>query len=694
MRPTMSKSAPLFLMALAMCTGHVTHASTRTWPGAAPCSATLLACIQSANQGDRIEIATDAVIDEELSVVHKNLDIAAAAGFHPQLAAGRSLSMTFLNSAGAPGSTQLGVHGLTLTSGCIYVFTDAPGFIVIEDVSILQAASACATGIAVSLSTSPGNTLDTELRIERSRITASLASASAIQLSSARPTQARLIDNLIDSQPGVPSSAPSAFRRGISLSHSSGNATYTLLRNRIIDHAGTASVAPRLRTGVFAASSGTAVMTLHAADNWLRTGIHAQDYGMQINAFAGGITANVHNNTITTVGGGAVAILRQSGDPLPMQLTTRHNIFDTTSGMPAVLADPFEAIVTSHDYNLLHGTSGDVDIGVHSLIAAPEFVSATDAHLSSSSPARDAGSQTQRPAGLPALDGDGMRRVRSAQIDIGAFEFGDASFVHQNPATQLLSTLHRDSLDDQPTALLHISRSDGGGGALFFPNVRPMSQSYGEFDARWSLRADDGLNLDFGTAFNLLQPVPGGTAGVHVATPATLGAGTTALPAAWSTLPADSIFLISATRGAGLSVVANPHPFGAVRVAGLWRIANTDGSSVPTNTAFTVYAQPPSRNAFVHTVSAVNSTSIIRSNLDHPGLNGHRCAAPHVSIDANGQMPTPRATARYDAAAERWYLLDETAATQFEFGNRYFIIADPRLTEDGCTGMLFADGFE
>ena len=45
-----------------------------------------------------------------------------------------------------------------------------------------------------------------------------------------------LTDNLIESQPGVPSSAPTAFRRGISISHTVGQGTYYINRNRVTDH--------------------------------------------------------------------------------------------------------------------------------------------------------------------------------------------------------------------------------------------------------------------------------------------------------------------------------------------------------------------------------------------------------------------------------------------------------------------------
>jgi hypothetical protein len=434
-------------------------------------------------------------------------------------------------------------------------------------------------------------------------------------------------------------------------------------------------------------------MHLRVADNAFRTGTISGDYGVQINAFGGSVFAEAHHNTIITEGGGGIAILRQSGVPLPMSLNTFNNLLVTTSGRVAILADPPEGMAVFNDYNLLSGSSGDTDIGPHSQVGAAGLVSSSDWHLAAHSAARDAGNLTVRHPGLPDLDGDGLRRVRGTSIDIGAFEYGDHSFAHANAVTQPVTTINRDSLNVHPEALLHVTRSDGGG-LLFFTNNRPMSQSYDELAQRWKLRSDDGQNLGMGTVYGLFQPERNGNAGNHVAVANTMSGGTSLLSEPWTSLPGTSLFFVSATRGASLSSVANPHPFGALFAGGTWRITNTDGSVVPTGSAYVVYAQEPSRNAYVHVVRVDNSPSPTITYLDHPELNGRRCAPPHVSINGNGQMPTPQVTTRYDSKAERWYLMNETAATQFEFGNRYNILVDPRLGSDGCAGTLFNDGFE
>ncbi|MBL0030294.1 MAG: hypothetical protein IPO95_15010 [Rhodanobacteraceae bacterium] len=669
-------------------------ADTRTWPGSTPCNASLQTCVNAASQGDRIEIATDTPIAETVITSNRNISVVAATGFHPRFAAGHNLGISSSLSNGGPAFMQVEVAGLAFDGGCLGYTSDVPGIVEFHDLDITMPANGCGTGIAITLNASPGNALNTALYIERARVSTSLSAIAGINIQSARDTFATLTDNLVDSQPGTPSTGPIAFRRGISISHTVGQGTYYLWRNRVTDHRDPSIAAARLRTGLFAAVDGTGVMHLRIADSAFRTGTTSGDYGVQINAFGGSVFAEAYHNTVITDGGGGIAMLRQSANPLPMSLDTYNNLLATSSSRVAILADPPEGIAVFNDYNLLSGSSGDTGIGPHSQIGAAGFASPTDWHLAPNSAARDTGNLGVRHPGLPDLDGDGLRRVRGPSVDIGAFEYGDASFSHANPQTQTLSTVQRASLNEHPEALLHITRSDGGGGLLFFPNARPMSQSYDELAQRWNLRSDDGLSLGLGTVYALFQPERNGNAGTHVAAASTMLGGTSLLPEPWASLSGNSLFFVSATRGASLSNVANPHPFAAIYTGDAWRIANSDGSIVPTGSAYVVYAQERSRNAYVHSVRFDNTPSPTVSYLDHPDLNGHRCAPPHVAINGNGQMPTPQVTVRYDGELERWYLLDETPGTQFEFGNRYNILVDPRLGQDGCTGTLFNDGFE
>jgi hypothetical protein len=64
-----------------------------TFPGAAPCNTTLQACITAAAAGDTVELATNALINEDVDV-DKSLTLQPAAGFAPQLLAVTAVSTT------------------------------------------------------------------------------------------------------------------------------------------------------------------------------------------------------------------------------------------------------------------------------------------------------------------------------------------------------------------------------------------------------------------------------------------------------------------------------------------------------------------------------------------------------------------------------------------------------------------------
>ena len=66
-------------------------ASATTFPGAPPCNTTLQACVTAAAGGDTIELATNALINEDVNI-DKSLILQAAAGFAPQLLAATAVS--------------------------------------------------------------------------------------------------------------------------------------------------------------------------------------------------------------------------------------------------------------------------------------------------------------------------------------------------------------------------------------------------------------------------------------------------------------------------------------------------------------------------------------------------------------------------------------------------------------------------
>src|SRR5262245_38591226 len=81
----------LFCIAL-LATSVPVHATTRTWPGTAPCDTTLQACINASVANDTVEVASNGVIDESPSFTFP-LTLRNANGYAPQLAADRVIGV-------------------------------------------------------------------------------------------------------------------------------------------------------------------------------------------------------------------------------------------------------------------------------------------------------------------------------------------------------------------------------------------------------------------------------------------------------------------------------------------------------------------------------------------------------------------------------------------------------------------------
>lgn len=129
----------LFTLLLLVGLSLPTMASVRIWPGSAPCNGTLQACINAATSGDTVLIATNAAINENLTI-NKSLVVKAQTGYEPVFTAGSWI----IGSSAIPGwSVEIG--GLEMPNGYISLgrpesATDA-AFFNIHDIRIINAAS-------------------------------------------------------------------------------------------------------------------------------------------------------------------------------------------------------------------------------------------------------------------------------------------------------------------------------------------------------------------------------------------------------------------------------------------------------------------------------------------------------------------------------------------------------------------------
>ena len=399
----------------------LSSAATLTYPGEAPCDASLQGCLDGAAEGDIVELATNAAIDENLEIT-KSLTLRPAEGFAPVIGGGaeqRSVDLCAFSGSGAAAmSTVLqGLtfdltdlqcrlrtgqprHRITIRSSTFTLIKDQAGFPVI-DFSLQSAADVVIEGNAVHFaldhngvpaisiavvnagadivvadneiaSTGTGvdifglDAVDLQARVARNRITASDPSNSGIGVgfafSNSGSYSAAAVGNVIYGVGGCNCGRNSGIH--LTTTRFTGEATFTVTNNTVADSDASAS-------GLLAVLQGT-----------------------------GDLTLNIYNNTLSGNGGPGFRLSDDGIGQLSLNTGT-NNSFDNGSLDSFLNIEPFAS--TAFD---------------------PLFVdeSAGNFRLRANSPLIDVG--TDGPiGGTDELDADGDFRRSGGAIDIGAYEF-------------------------------------------------------------------------------------------------------------------------------------------------------------------------------------------------------------------------------------------------------------------------------
>lgn len=175
------------------------------------------------------------------------------------------------------------------------------------------------------------------------------------------------------------------------------------------------------------------------------------------------------NNTIVGNGQNGINYTRDTGLPVHPEFgniyianNLIHDNGHKTLNFPGCpISHNAHAEVVSHytiENNLLNGTSGKPRcdwgsemLGTNPLLAAPQLVSATDFHLTASSPAIDAGTANH----APDHDYDGLVRPMNGLWDLGAYEFSG-----QPPALNITTT----SLPQATVGANYTAQANASGG--------------------------------------------------------------------------------------------------------------------------------------------------------------------------------------------------------------------------------------
>jgi len=663
-------------------------ASVRTWPTTGPCaSGTLQACINGAVDGDIVEVASNAVINESLSF-GVPLTLRAASGYAPRIAVDQVITAT------ATIDGDYAIEGFTLQRGFVYVTHSAGNANVrVRRVRVL---APMATGPAqISLYNNTTSPLsydigENDLAFAWDTYDGAIHAALQVLDTQTGSSEGRIHENRI--------AAAGAWAAGVLVV--SNNRTHTTRVDGNWVRGGSSYGSIDLRQGSFSGGAGT--LTAYVVNNVVTPLRQPADaYGIKAEANAGGLALQAFNNTVTGAYSG-VNVYAASGTTLSGRIANNLlagnilNLAYSNSGSGSV----------DNDHNLLFGgsTSG-ITPGAGTVTADPLLRGAPgNPWLNPGSPAIDVAdsaglSSVLASAGLARLDGAGLRRFKGAAnaADIGALEYGDTTFLHRsaNPPASVYSTLDDASVNAQASHRPQLTANWNPDGSTGLYWIHAVSAYWNSITSRWSLRDEDLVPFGDDVRFNLFAPAGGDGNFAHAATAANVSGFTTRLAASGLDDAPDRILLV--TRNSvdpGGTVYDDVHPFGVFYFAfggpGSWFVSHLDSTVMGEGGGYNVYWQAPSANAYRHLATAGN----IAGNytlLDHPLLNDHACARPHVTQSAGqGVFNGHQVGVWYTGS--RWSVFNQDGAAM-PVNAEFDVIVDAQQAFE-CNDVIFADGFD
>jgi hypothetical protein len=676
------------LAMLAATTAGVAQSTTYSWPGAAPCDASLQGCIASAGDGDVIEVASNAVIDESLSF-GVPLTLRAANGYTPRLAADRFIAAT------AAIDGDYAIEGFTLQRGLVQInHTAGDVGVRIRRVRVLAPVAVGAAEISLYNTTTAPLDYDigeNDLAYEWDTYDGAIHAALQILDTQSGTSSGRIHENRI--------SASGAWAAGILVT--SNNRTHTTRIDGNWIRGGNAYGSIDLRQGNISGAGGGS-LTAYVVGNIVTPLRQPHDaYGIKAEAYVGGLALQAFNNTVSGAYSG-VNVYAASGTVVSGRIANNLlagnilNLAYSNGGSGGI----------GNDHNLLYdGSTSGVTLGTGTITADPLLRGAPgNPWLNPGSPAIDAAdsaglSSVLASAGLARVDGAGLRRFKGAGnlADIGAFEYGDTTFLHRtrNPPALNYSVLDDASVNGQAGRRPQLTANwnpDGSTGVYW---NHPVGMLYSDISTDWSLRDEDLVAFGDDVRFNLFAPADGSGNLAHAASAANVSGFTTRLSATGLDDEPDRILLITRNSvGAGGSIYDDTHPAGVFYFSlggpGSWFISHLDSTAMGEGGGYNVYWQEPSANAYRHVASAGNITGNY-TLLDHPLLNGHRCARPHVTQSAGrGVFNGHHVGVWYTGA--RWSVFNQDG-TAMPPDAEFDVVVDAQQVFE-CSDVIFADGFD
>ncbi len=664
-------------------------AAIHTWPGSAPCNGTLQACINASANGDYISISTSESISEQLILEDRSLTLRAANGFHPKLTSGYDI---FVFTSSAAGDLTVRIDGITVIDGEISMGYSGAG------TATYELKNSKASKITVKAWSGTLNATVYNNRVVG--LPDGGVNSGMLSLTSLFATlNAEVYFNHV-----ISSSGSRVDGSGILIDERNGSSGKVKLSGNTVrgsfDRAGI-----YISEGLLATSASD--FDAYAYSNVVICNASASSSGTGI-VFViknGNMTAQAVNNTVSGCDQG-VGVTRWSGGTATAVSGVVSNNVVVGAEYGLYLDQPLASSMTN-DYNLINAThtaNGGLTLGSHTITSPANLVSPKLPRLSSVSPGIDAGDTTTLGFGLifnglPVLDADGLRRIKGpgpTKVDIGAYEYGDLSFMHTVSASNVghISTITSPITDgDRSLDLFATPNFDAGGIA---GPAASNNHAFGSWYSagHWTLFLQDtSVQMPPNAHFNLFVPREGSGVFRHTATAADTTDWSTQLNDSSVNNKPDRIVLVNQNYTAGQQY--NNHPVGVDYFAwggsGFWYITNLDqlgsGGDMPIGAGFSVYAQEPSPNAFRVTQSGISS----RLTLDHPLMNDTPCAQIAVTRMFGGGPAAGHFDLDYDPAIKRWEIY---SYSPIAVGVQFNVVVNPAQVENCNMVELFADGFE
>jgi len=488
-------------------------ATTRTWPGVAPCAGTLQACVTGAVNGDRIEIATAAPIAEDISLYDRSLTVTAANGFAPAFGNGHWLAIT---SSGIAGDLNVSVSHLSFTDGYVFANYNGVGTATydFEELALTRAISNSSNYVEIDANS---GTIIATLYHNRVIGVPRSPSNGLIQLNSAGATlNAAAYYNHISSTStaGVPGAG--VFVDVHANGSTAGGGTFKLHGNEVRGEFNLAGifVSEGLLTSAVSAVTARVYNNVSICADAGATGTGT---GIGFVANNGSIDAQAFNNTVSRCHVGVLASRWVGGTSASISGSLENNLIVAYDGLSFVAAATGSL---GNDYNLFNTTVSGTAYGIHTIVTPARLVLDTQPRLRPDSPAIDAADNLTLALslafnGLPTNDADGLRRFKGASggsADIGAYESGDVSFTHTTRSNTIggdATVIDNAALNGNAGAALIATPNYNIGLAFGVDYNHPFGTYYPSPD--WDLFNQDFANvMPLGAHFDVFVPASGG----------------------------------------------------------------------------------------------------------------------------------------------------------------------------------------